>query len=218
MRDLNPVFLTAMQEPRINLAFFVQFDFYESTLRFWTGIGDKTFLGETWLGVGDLGRIESRSQSRELVSHGFRLSLSGVSAAVISQLLQTRGKGRGRPFSIYLALMDDDFDEVLSDSSDEAYYHLSSGFIDESRVLDSADIAEIEINVEDELVRLFRPNEVRYTNQDQQRIFPGDVFFEFVERLANKTISWGRASPPADTGNQAAAPVRNGLRASSQLR
>lgn len=191
MRSLPTSFTAGMNSGQINLAFFVELDFYEGPLRLWTGLGAITLDGNEYVGVGTLGDIQPYTQTKQLSATGFQLSLSGVSGAIISEALTTRGKGRGRPFKMFIVLMDSDFSAPLSNETDSAFYLIAGGTIDEMHISDEGSSATITINVEHDIVRLFRANHARYTDGDQQRIFPGDKFFDFTARLAGKVISWG---------------------------
>jgi hypothetical protein len=51
----------------------------------------------------------------------------------------------------------------------------------------------VSISYESRLIDLERSRESRYTNEDQQRAFPGDRGFEFVPSLQDLSLTWGRA-------------------------
>jgi hypothetical protein len=38
---------------------------------------------------------------------------------------------------------------------------------------------------------LERPKILRYTNEDQQRLHPGDKFFEYQADLVDRDFNWG---------------------------
>ena len=221
-RQLSTAFLNAISSDVVNVAAFVLLDYFEGPLRLWSGVGTISYDGHDWIGVGSLGSIETQSQTRDLNSSGLRLSLSGVDGTLISSALSAKGKGRGRPFKIWLACMDDDFTSIITESGTDAIYLLMAGFIDSTTIDDTGDSSAIILTVENELVRLFRASQTRYTDKDHQRVFPGDVFFEYTAKLAGKELYWGRDNPSQGTQGTRTTPAegspatRNGARANSR--
>lgn len=49
----------------------------------------------------------------------------------------------------------------------------------------------IEVRYENELVRLSVPTGGRYTHESQQVYYPGDMFFQYIEAIQNRTDKWG---------------------------
>jgi hypothetical protein len=48
----------------------------------------------------------------------------------------------------------------------------------------------IEVTVTDESADWTRVRSERYTDQDQQAVYPGDKGFEFVSSIASKEVIW----------------------------
>jgi hypothetical protein len=57
-----------------------------------------------------------------------------------------------------------------------------------------ANTVSISVAVESDLIKLQRPNETRWTHAEQQRRFPGDMAFEWVESLEDIKLHWGQAT------------------------
>lgn len=95
-------------------------------------------------------------------------------------------------------------------------YLVRAGRMDYVSVAADGDTTRITAQYEDRLVDLERARERRYTDEDQQYEYPGDLGFEFVSALQDKQLIWGgpgaAASPLAvptpppenDTSNDAA--------------
>ena len=49
----------------------------------------------------------------------------------------------------------------------------------------------ITMAVESRLIDLEKPNESRYTSEEQKRLFSGDLGLDFVTDLQDKDITWG---------------------------
>jgi hypothetical protein len=59
--------------------------------------------------------------------------------------------------------------------------------------------ATISINCESRLIEMNVAVDRRYTNEDQQRDYPGDRGFEFVNSIQEAQIYWGRT--PSSVNN-----------------
>ena len=82
-----------------------------------------------------------------------------------------------------------------------------SGRVDVMQITDAGETADIKLTAENRLVDFERPQETRYyTDQDQQREYPGDKGFEFVTAIQEAVIVWGREKlAPAVEGEVAEA-------------
>jgi hypothetical protein len=74
--------------------------------------------------------------------------------------------------------------------------------MDVMSVNDDGQEASIIMSAENKLVDFRRPREVRYTQEEQENLHPGDLGLEFVTAIQEKQIYWGNA--------KLAAPVREG--------
>ena len=70
--------VTALRKGLASPFEFVFLDHPTDPARFWTGVGDETFMGETFKGVGRLARLSRLVDTGELQSHATTISLSGV--------------------------------------------------------------------------------------------------------------------------------------------
>jgi hypothetical protein len=73
----------------------------------------------------------------------------------------------------------------------EAPVLLFDGRMDMVEVTDGGRIATIALAAENRLRDLERPRLRRYTSQDQQSEYPGDLGFDFVPELQELEIRWG---------------------------
>ena len=70
-------------------------------------------------------------------------------------------------------------------------YQIFSGFIDSMILEEGGEQSTLKFTVENKLVTLEIPVDRRYTDQDQQNLYTGDVGCEFVTSLQDKSIAWG---------------------------
>lgn len=205
-RALTPAVETAVQGDII-AAGLVEMLFDSGPVRLWTGIGDLPFQGNTYTGAGTLGDMSSVQESLGLRANGMTFTYSGASQAMLD--LAKSEPVQGRTVNTWVAL----FDAGHALMEDPLKVH--SGLADTVQASDAGADSVITLSVEGQLVDLKRPLERRYySDQDQQRGFSGDRFFEFAEDLLDKTIFWGRrrldppkAAPDAGTPEPPAAPV-----------
>lgn len=188
-RELTAAMLAAIAASTVRPAIFYEGEFVDSGgaaayLRFWTGVGSVTWDSKTWTGGGQLLSISQLEETTDLKAVGFSVVLSGMPSAVISTALSyTR---QGKPGKLWLGLFDAS-GSLLADP-----YPLRRGRFDIAPIEDNGETCTISAQYEDRLIDLERPRDRRYTHEDQQLDYPGDLGFEFVPSLQNMDITWGR--------------------------
>ena len=199
--DGNPTFVVLIE---------AQFD--SGTVRLWNGYGDLSWDSETWLGGGELLGIEPIEETTGIEAKGVVVSLSGIPSGLLSIALQEDYQGRPaiiRVGSLYTVVATDAtaptvdlnfagaqyiFPDVSAAEGDMVASPLQvfRGRMDTMPIAENGQTATITVNVESRLMRLKTALTRRYTHEDQQRDYPGDLFFAFVTGLQNKTLDWGK--------------------------
>lgn len=183
-RDFTTAYRNAIEAPNVNPAVFYEGKFRTGYVRLWTGIGPKDMDGKTFDGAGDFLSFSEIEETADITANGIVVGLSGPQDANVALALN---EGQRRlPGSIWLALMDDD-NELI-----EAPRLMFTGKMD-SMVLDDQDVASptIRVSYEHELIDLERPRLLRYTDEEQKRLFPDDRGLEFIESLQDLETRWG---------------------------
>ena len=171
-------FMTAFQTSAEHEVFFTFEALYDSgTVRLWTGEGEIEIQGQTFYGAGNLLGISETERTNEVVARGVTITLSGIPAELVRQALDEPYSGREARMAMGLI----DVDETME---------LFRGFIDKMNIEESANTAMIAITIEHELVELLKTRVRRYTHESQQRRYPGDKAFEFVNDL-RPDLEWG---------------------------
>lgn len=187
-RDITSAFKNAIIANVVQPIIAVELDFSTGTLYFWNGYGDLTMTvrgsSEIFTGLGDLGNISVVSETTEVKAVGISMTLTGVKSSLISEALSANYTNRNA--FVYLGLFDAT-KNVIAD-----VHVLFSGKMDVLKINELAETSTIELAVENRLISLERANERRYTHEDQQIDFPGDLGFEFVPDLQDKPIIWGK--------------------------
>ena len=184
-RTVSSGFLSALDNPEIEVFYAVNLDFDSANLRFWTGLGSKTIGGETYTGTGNLLTIDGLEETSDLSARGTTLTLNGLDSTIISYALAEEYQGRS--VTIYLGIGSETVE-------------IFSGYMDQMQVADSGDTSTIKLTVESKLIVLERPVVRRYTEQSHQAVRQSknlsgdDSFFRWLTKLQDKQITWGRST------------------------
>jgi hypothetical protein len=207
-RDIPVGFSDAVESPTVDVFFAIELFFDTSTLRFWSGLGEVTLDGETYVGSGQMIQISSVDETLDVSAKGATLTLSGLPSDLLSLAIQE--PYQGRKCKIYFGIKDnasqflqqENDDYILTETG--AYIdtnpaspvnvmaEIFSGYIDQMNIDEGAESSSIAVYVESRLIDLQRPRERRYTSESQKSRFPNDRGFEFVEDLQAKKFQWGR--------------------------
>lgn len=186
-RTLTAPVATAIAADTVRLAYLVELNFDSAPLRVWTGTGtfEWTATGRSFLGYASLLDVSPVEETEGVEANGVDIALSGTSPAIISVLLAENY--RNRRARVWLALFDPTTAALLADP-----VSIFAGRIDTISLTDAGDSAQVRVSCESKLIDLKRPRERRFTHEDQQDLFPGDVGLEYVAGLQDKETPWGR--------------------------
>lgn len=169
----------------------VAFDFPSGFLRVWTGVGDLTFGGNTYTGVGDLGRIGEAEERNNLTVERKTYQLMAVDPALVAE--SDINGCAGRDVIEYFGFLDTDARTLVT--TPEICW---KGKLDSISRVDGSN-PYIEVSAEQELVLLDQADGWLFTEQHQQQFAAGDHGFDQVLPSATKTLLWGGAF--VKTGN-----------------
>ena len=178
-RSIPAGILSALAQQSVEPFYAVELKFTSGAVRMWTGYGDRTIDGETYVGTGNLLEISGIEEVADLSAKGITLRLSGVISELVSLALQEPYQGREARILFGVVGVND-------------YVEVFAGLMDVMTIQEDGTSAVIELTVESKLVSLQRPNVRRYTSESHKLRNPGDTFFDFVEQLQDKEIVWGR--------------------------
>ena len=174
--------------------YLVDMEFSSGSIYLWSGMGDLTYNSNTYLGAGDLLSIGAIQETAELTANGATVTLGGIKQSLLT--LARDEPYQGRPLIIRLGAFDENGDLIASPVI------LFSGFMDIMTIADSGDTSTITVTVENKLIAFQRTAVRRYTAEDQKIEHPTDKGFEFVAKIQEKEIVWGRPSPASMTPRQ----------------
>lgn len=160
--------------------------FSSGNLRIWTGVGNRTIAGNTYLGTGSLLKVDGIDEVNDLTAKGMTLTLSGLSSTILSMALTKQYQGREA--TVYWGVLG------VAD-----VVNVFSGLMDKMTILDQGETSTISLTVESKLIILERANPRRYTHAShlatvgtEGYLNSNDTIFKWVTRLADKQVPWGR--------------------------
>lgn len=141
---------------------------------------DGDLFPERFLGVGALGSMSNVEEGIESRPYSLKLQMRGIQQEDFALTLLENYQGR--PAKIWLGLLDDEHKIIASPN-----------LIFEGRI-DTQDIdpgsGSIEVTIQSRLVDWERSAIRRYTDDDQQAEYPGDLGLKFVHQMEEKQLPW----------------------------
>jgi hypothetical protein len=190
-RAMTADYLAAIQSAALRPALFVEANFTSGPIYVWSGVGSIAWGGHTWTGLGSLGNVSMIEEGATVEAKGITLTLSGIDATMLTGILEEFQVGL--PAIVSLGL----FDAAGALIADPVGCFV--GQMDQPTLDVTGTSATISINCESRLIEMNVAVDRRYTNEDQQRDYPGDRGFEFVNSIQEAQIYWGRT--PSSVNN-----------------
>lgn len=181
--------------------YLVDLEFASGSIYLWSGLGDLSFNSNTYIGAGDLLSIGSVQESTELTATGAQITLGGIKQSLLA--LARDEPYQGRPLTIRLGAFDENGDLIASPVI------VFSGFMDVMTISDSGETSTITVSAENKLIVFQKTAVRRYTAEDQKIEHPNDKGFEFVAKIQEKEIVWGRPSPASMNTGGRSNPLRD---------
>lgn len=182
-RTLTPAFEAATLAEIVRPIYAVELEFGSGTIRANSTPYTLTIAGQQSLGVGKFGGIAPVEENAELTAYQMALILWGIPLDLIGVALTEHYQGRAA--RIYFGALDASHVVIASPIL------IFAGRMDTMKI-DLGEQATIALTVENRAADWARARVRRYTNEDQQARFPGDRIFEYVPKMQDITIKWGR--------------------------
>lgn len=150
----------------------------------WNGVGNLTWNGDTYTGVGTLGGVSEIEETTDLQANGVKFTLSGIPSSVLAVAIGEMQQGL--PAKLWLAFVDASNALVL----DPVLLH--DGLTDVPSIAESGETCTVSISSESRLIDFQKARVRRYTPEDQKFDDPADLGFQFVAGLQDKQIVFGK--------------------------
>lgn len=173
-------FATAMSQPHVTSFPLVDMQLDGGWLYVCGAPFSVTYGGHTYLPDNGLGSIEEIKETDGEVA-GLAFTLAGVQPSQIATMLTANIQG----LQVIVR-------QAVVDSTGTMYVddNVWTGLLDQMQLVDSKQGAAIRVTAEHRMIRWRTPKVVRMSNEDQQRLHPGDKFFEYAAQTAEQVISW----------------------------
>jgi hypothetical protein len=188
---VTPGFLAAIESGMIRPALFVEANFTSGPVYLWTGRGTINVSGQDWVGLGPLMSASTIEEGSTVQARGTALVFSGIDPTLLPGAVNEFQIGV--PVTIWLALFDATSTMIPSPVI------VFAGRQDQPILDVSGATASITINCESRLLDMNISVERRYTVEDQQRDYPDDRGFEFVNSIQEATIYFGATPNSSNT-------------------
>jgi hypothetical protein len=184
MRAISGAAATALTQPTVPMALLVDM-MLTSPLRVCTGGWTLTWNGYTYTAVGGLGSVEPVQENLGAPA-ALRFTLSGVPSSMVSLVLAE--PVQGKLVNVYVAIFDPATYQILDAALEW------TGKLDTMTLGEDGGTAVVTVTAEHAGLDLLRTVTTRYTDADQQRLYTGDLGFQYVTDQADQVLVWPAAS------------------------
>lgn len=182
-RGLSAENLTAAQALHVRPLEFVEFQFDTATVRIHNGVGTYTFNSQTWTGIGALGSVSPIEEGIELSPYGVTMELWALDPTFLAEALQEAVFNR--TVTWYQGFLDENGQLVDTPAI------LWKGSGDNTSISLGGERDVITLQCESALRFLELANGARFTDEDQQQRYSGDVLFEYLPQMMDAQVIWG---------------------------
>ena len=180
-RDIAAANLAEINAAHLHQVVMVKLEF-DTPLYVHSGIGTIVYDSSSYLGVGQFGNISNVTETEVLRPTSLTLTLSGVDSNLITEALDSGDYGD--TVTIYLGYRQDDGTLVADPLL------VWRGFF-EFASISQGDQSIVSITVQHDLAILNEIDGGRFTDEDQQVRFSGDVGFAFITDMVGVKLFWG---------------------------
>jgi len=185
MRDLSAATDAALASGSAVLVILLLIEFDAGNFSINTSRTDIVHDGVTYYGSGLVGQIsEVVDKAREM--SGIQVSVNGIDPSIIAIALGQQV--RGKQMWMHLAVLDAVTHAVLD--VDQIW----AGQVSTMPISFQGNAAAITVVAEHRGVLFSRPRALRYTDADQQRLYPGDRCLEFLVSQSQTQDVWPAAA------------------------
>jgi hypothetical protein len=183
MRTLTVAAAAALASGAVPIALLVEMDLSQPLFLNSSNI-DLVIAGVTYYGTKGLGKVDAASDTPAEVK-ALNFELSGVPSDRIALALTEPVQGKA--VRIKTAIFDPSTYAVLD------VHQRWSGLLDVLTISDSPGAATLQVSAEHAGIDLARPSTSLWSDAEQQRLYPGDLFLQFMNDQVEQRIVWPMA-------------------------
>jgi len=185
-RSIGSAFGTQLTSGSLRPFYAIKMNFTSGTLLLATTYANLVIGGNTYLGSGNILSVAPIIETSDTRATGLEIVLNGLDTSILSAGLTE--DTQGMVVEVYFGVL------TTTDNADvivDTPYQIFSGFIDSMVLQENGETSNLKFMIENKLITLEIPTDRRYTDQDQQNLFPGDKGCNFVTSLQDKSVAWG---------------------------
>lgn len=179
MRSVATAIATALAQPVLEPWLAIELGFDAGYLRLWTGIGDRTIDGQTYLGVGTILSIGGLEEVADLSARQVSVQFQGIDRAITAIALSS--PYQRRPARILFGVM-----------GEIGHVVVWAGQMNRMTTVDDGERVSVTLELDSRLVELQRSRVRLYTEASQKARDPSDTFFDWTAKLIDQDVVWGR--------------------------
>jgi hypothetical protein len=180
-RSITAAAQTAAEAEVVRIIALASFDFGTGFVRATSAPHDVVYDSNTYLGLGNFGKVTPVEEGAEQRAYSLAFELSGIPSSLVSTALNEDYQGRAA--KLWFGMMDSTYaliaDPVL----------MFDGLMDTMDML-AGNEAKIVIVAQSRLARWEQAAAIRYNDAAQQAAYVGDLGLEFAEQMVSKEIIW----------------------------
>jgi len=171
---------------------FCSLAFRSETVYVWSGFGNLSWNGQTWVGVGSIGKIAlGGDQGGGVSAQGATVGVSGIDGVLLGEIL-TDLLPNGAA-GLWLGAF-------INGAIAGTPYQIFGGYLGQSEIIpgaptpdqpDAVNLFTLSLSLENALKQLNRPTKRRFTAADQRMYYPDDSGFNYVEVQNDVAEVWG---------------------------
>lgn len=182
MRTLDAAITTAIAAATVRPLIMVRVDFDSGTLAWHSGFGVVTLDGVNYLGLGTLGSISQVTEQPGVQSSTITLNVSGIDPAVVALALTE--PYINRKCYVHLTFLNEEDEPLVATP-----ILIFEGTLDQIEGQMGAE-ALFRLTVKSRLADWERVRKLRYTDADQQKLYPGDKGMEYIPQMSERMLIW----------------------------
>lgn len=181
-RSWDATLLSALLANGIYPVILADLTFASGAAHAWTGVGELVWNGNTYLGVGSLGRCPGVSEGVAVQAQGTSVTLSGIDSKLLTDCLTDIQIGA--PATLWIGA-------YQNGALVGTPYKWFAGTVDKAPIVTGPQTMEITLSLESRMSLLQRGTNRRYTAADQRRYYPTDSGFNRVPIMNDIALRWG---------------------------
>ncbi len=182
-RNVDVATLNALASGVVNIGILADIALTTGPIYCWTGYGNLTYNGNTYLGLGNMSDISPSSESSVVIAQGLSLTLTGIGSDISEALTDIT---QGQPVTLYMVVLDAAGNIIGSPIT------TYQGQTDTVQVIDDPNgTCTVVLQVENRLTQLQRNRAYRWTNAQMQELNPAEQGFMYTANLSDYVAEWG---------------------------